>query len=82
MIRIPSDIELLQYLEGGLGGLASRRVAKAIAVSNAAERSYSEVKKDLELCERLREIIQADISEAEAESLEQRFRDAVSSSLG
>ncbi len=81
MIRIPSDIELLQYLEGNLTGAACRRVAKAVAYSNAARQSLSEVRQDIEVCRQLAEVVQSDLDDAEARQLERRLREAVSSSL-
>lgn len=81
MNRIPSDIEFLQYLEGSLNGTACRRVAKAVAHSNAARQCLSEVKKDIEVCRQLAEVVQSDLDDAEARQLERRLREAVSSSL-
>jgi hypothetical protein len=81
MIRIPSDIELLQYLEGNLNGTACRRVAKAVAHSDAARQTLSEVKKDIEVCRQLAQIVQRDLDDVEARQLERRLREAVLSSL-
>ena len=78
---IPSDAELLRYAEGSLRWFRRRRVEKAVAHSSLVEDRLREIKKEMLLCDELREQMELEANDEGAKALEYRLHGEVSSSL-